>query len=392
MSKVDAAAADGLCQHWLTNAGIERETDRSHHGSATLSRTSVPAVQRRRFASALIALGAALALAALASACRGGKPSLGVAGLAFTRTDGHHSSIWVAKTDGSDARQIAAHAFAGTLSPDGRRVAYSLPQDTPDSGLTPLYVVDVESGEPRRIDEASGYAWSRDGARLAVSDGKALVLLDVTSGRRRELVRSGDVVGLSFAPDGKALAYSRHNGRVGHEYRSDIFVIRLSDGEIEQLTHDGHSDRPVWGRGRLAYRHFRFDGDWSIGELRLMRPDGSGARLFARGNEDTSQAQMGLDPLEFSEDGKRLLACAVSEFYCPPVTFTVPGGAKRELSVGDQGIRVVQAWDLARDGTEVLVDAGAFDDDTHHRVYAIPFEGGKPRLLVRDATSPSWAH
>jgi len=53
---------------------------------------------------------------------------------------------------------------------------------------------------------------------------------------------------------------------------------------------------------------------------------------------------------------------------------------------------VVQAWDLARDGTEVLVDAGAFDDDTHHRIYAIPFEGGKPRLLVRDATSPSWAH
>jgi hypothetical protein len=74
------------------------------------------------------------------------------------------------------------------------------------------------------------------------------------------------------------------------------------------------------------------------------------------------------------------------------VTFTVPDGRKNKLSVDAGGATLVQAWGLRPDGTEVLVEAGAFDDERHHRVYAIPFEGGKPRLIVRDATSPSWAY
>jgi hypothetical protein len=86
-----------------------------------------------------------------------------------------------------------------------------------------------------------------------------------------------------------------------------------------------------------------------------------------------------------------LLACAAAEFSCSPVTFTVAGLKKHGLSVVGERAMVVQAHDLARDGSEVLVEAGAFDDDVHRRIYAIPFAGGEPRLLVRDATSPSWA-
>jgi hypothetical protein len=52
---------------------------------------------------------------------------------------------------------------------------------------------------------------------------------------------------------------------------------------------------------------------------------------------------------------------------------------------------VVQAVALSRDGTEVLVHAGDFDDEPHHAIYAIPLAaGGTPRLLASKATSPSW--
>ena len=186
-----------------------------------------------------------------------------------------------------------------------------------------LYVRGVAGGQPRRIGRVFGI-WSPDSTRLAVSDPRGLFLVDVRTGKRRRLA-SADVGWLSFAPRGKLLAFSRTNGKVGREYRSDVFVVRLSDLALTRLTHDGHSDRPVWGGSWIVYRSFYLAGDWSIGRLRLMRPDGSDNRAFARGDERTSRAQMGLDPLELSADGKHLLACAAAEFGCPPVTFHGPG-------------------------------------------------------------------
>ena len=217
------------------------------------------------------------------------------------------------------------------------------------------------------------------------------------SGRRRRLA-SGQVyyAGISFSPGGGRLAFARTNGKVGRAYRSDLFAVRLSDLEVVRLTHDGHSDHPVWGRGWIVYRSFHFAGEWSLGRLRLMRPDGSGKRGFARGDERVGRAMMGLDPLELSADGTRLLACAAAEFGCAPITFTVPDGKRYDL--GARLRRTVvrlhelsTAADLSRNGREVLVDVGPFDGDDNHRAYAIPFRGGEPRLLARDARSPSWA-
>jgi hypothetical protein len=341
------------------------------------------------FASSVL-VGVA-ALAALSSACGAGSSSVHTAGLAFTRWDGQHASVWVARRDGSNARRVAVGAVAGSLSPDGRRLVYSLPQDEPSSGLTPLYVAELAGGARRRIGEASDYAWSPDGRRLAMTNGKALVLVDARSAERHELARGRDLGELSFAPDGTSLAYADANGEVGRKYRGDIFAIHLPDGEITRLTRDGHSDTPVSGRRWIVYRRFHFAGDWPIGRLRLVRRDGAAARPIAQGDERTSRGEMGLLPLKLSEDGTRLLACAATEFSCSPITLTMPGGTEHGLAVVSERAIVTQARDLAQDGTEVLVEAGAFDD-VHHRIYAIPFEGGTPRLLVRDATSPSWAH
>jgi hypothetical protein len=337
----------------------------------------------------LTAFGALLVLAA--SACENTKPD--GAGLVFTRyANAEKSSVWVADADGSDARRIAPDAYNGSLSPDGRRLAYLVPAGDPDAFPT-LFVREVAGGQPRPVGKAFKYAWSPDGMRLAASSLEALFVFDLSSGKRRKLVSGRVLGGFSFAPEGHAVAYGRWNGRAGREYRSDIFVLRISDGRITRLTHDRHSDEPVWGRSWIVYRRFHFDGEWSIGRLRLMRPDGSGDRMLARGDERTSLARMGLSPLELSEDGKRLLACAAAEFHCAPVTLAVPGGTDYNLPIRALVRRGELAYvaDLAPDGSEVLFDVGPFDGPTGHRVYAIPFEGGKPRLLVRDATDASWA-
>ena len=49
------------------------------------------------------------------------------AGLASARwTSPTDSSVWVARADGSHARRIAAEAFEGKLSPNGRWLAYAV--------------------------------------------------------------------------------------------------------------------------------------------------------------------------------------------------------------------------------------------------------------------------
>jgi hypothetical protein len=167
-----------------------------------------------------------------------------------------------------------------------------------------------------------------------------------------------------------------------------VFVTRLSDGKTDQLTHDGESSFPVWGGEWIAYGRTRFGVDEKpFWELRLIRPDGSGDRLFAR-DERTAERYYGLIPLEFSDDGKRLLACTYERYGCRPVTFEVPEGKRRELSVRDDGAGIT-ARELARDGSEVLVEVGPLEGPAN--VYAIPFEGGTARLLAKDASSPSWA-
>jgi hypothetical protein len=185
------------------------------------------------------------------------------------------------------------------------------------------------------------------------------------------------------------------SGGAGRNYRSDIFVIALPSGRVARLTHDRHSDDPVWGGRWIVYRRFHFSGDWSIGRLRLMRPDGTRDALLARGDERTSLARMGLRPVELSADGKVLLACAAAEFHCPPVMLVVPRGVgasyegtiRRLARAGELG----QAADLSRDGRAVLFTVGPFDGPVGHRVYASRFDGGEPRVLVRNASEASWA-
>jgi hypothetical protein len=328
-------------------------------------------------------LGAALiAVAALASASGGER-----AGLAFSRGD----AIWVARADGSHARRVVRHGWGAVLSPEGRRVAYFVSLGRAPDAPRVLYVVDVDGGSRRRIGQDLGApAWSPSGRSLATSSERALLIVDAVTGERREVVR-GEVYSASFAPSGTSLVYSLANDKAGRAYRSDVYVVRLSDRGTTRLTRDGHSDDPVWGGRWIVYRHFGFAGEWSIGRLRLMRPDGSESRPFARGDERVSHAAMGLDTVELSADGTHLLACAAHEFYCSPVTFTVPEGRRRVLSVPTKIHELAYAEDLSRDGRAVLVDAGPFDGDAHHRAYSVPFGGGAPRLLVREAYSPSWA-
>jgi Tol biopolymer transport system component len=311
--------------------------------------------------------------------------------------NGQRYSVWVANADGSAARKIVSRAYGGALSADGRWLAFSRLQDSPNSARVRLYVVGLAGGKPRRIGEVRSGEWSPRRAELAIIDAAGLVVVDPASGTRRPLVRGRDLSHISFSPDGHAVAYAKSNGRVAKAYRNDIFTVRISDRVTTRLTRDGHSTHPLWGPAWIVYQRLRWTGGTApLGRLWLMRPDGSGKRLFARGAEGLRRGfpVFGLDPLALSEDGRHLLACQTFEFGCPRVTLTVPGGKRdgfpklRPLE-REQGAR---ALDLSPDGTRVLVDVGSPHDDRHHAVYDVPFAGGRMRLIAADAIAARWRH
>ena len=119
-----------------------------------------------------------------------------------------------------------------------------------------------------------------------------------------------------------------------------------------------------------------------------MRPDGSGKRLLAGGHDDLRQAEVGIEPVEFSRDGRRLLACLGYEFACPPVTFSLPGGQGHVLRVGRRGESAYAAA-ISRSGTQVLAEVGKLEPP--YRVVVLPFAGGTPRVLARNAAGPTWS-
>lgn len=339
----------------------------------------------------------ALAIVASTSAAANDAGAGSRAELTFTRVNGRGYSVWVAEADGSAAREVAARAFGGSLSSDGRWLAYSRPQRSSNSALPPLYVVKLSGGKPRRIGGVRGERWSPVGATLTIVDAAGLFVVDPATGRRRVVVGGRNLWQISFSPDGRAVAYARSNGRGGAAFRIDIFVVRLSDGVTTRLTRDGRSASPLWGPEWIVYQRLRWAGGIApLGRLWLMRPDGSGKRLFARGAEGRRGGfpVFGLDPLALSKDGRHLLACQAFEFGCPRVTFTVPGGQRYGFPklTRLERKRGATPVDLSRDGARVLVDVGSPHDDRDHGIYQIPFEGGKLRLLARNAIEASWRH
>ena len=152
--------------------------------------------------------------------------------------DGTAYAIVERKTGGRDASDIVRYDAAT----GARSVILSGDRLTPPGSTTPLTIDD--------------YAWSADGTRVLIFTNTKKVwrantrgdywVLDVTSGTLKKLGGSAPASTLMFAhlsPDSTRVAYVR---------ASNIYVERLSDGAITQLTSDG-SETTINGTSDWVY-------------------------------------------------------------------------------------------------------------------------------------------
>lgn len=326
-------------------------------------------------------------------------PACAGATLAYVKNP-FKATVYVANDDGSGARKVET-GHNPRVSPDGLSVAYlhEGPKFAQELKIAPA------TGGPGRtlmknVREASSVTWSPDSKTIAALRGpelgqRKLVLIDVATGLQ-SVVATGFFSGFSFSPEGKEVAFAVAK-KEKFPPRSDVFRFSVPvPGGISllmpplQLTHDHNSSQPLWGPQKIVFvkaleaKKRQYGGK---NELFLMNADGKGVKRLTHTRVDP--LLQGLFPTEWSADGSRLLTEFQGQDVSYAVTVNPKTGAQRPVAgTGETGF---VGTDLSADGKLVLGFNGGFDPGLkNHEVQTVPYGGGKPKTLVKEAFEPSW--
>jgi hypothetical protein len=338
----------------------------------------------------IAALAAAAALLAL--------PAAAQATLAFTRNP-LHPAVFTANDNGSGAHKLGSGRNP-RVSPDGLSVAYL---DEGPGHAQELKLAPAAGGPVRTLMVGSQdpyyLAFSPDSKTIAALRGpelgkRKLVLIDVASGAQR-VVDSGYFSGFSFSPSGTELVYSKA-GSEKYPPSSDVYRFQIPIGESVRylppvrLTHDHRSLSPLWGpAGQIVFVKLLGAKQRKYGpknELYLMNPSGGQVKRLTHTKVDP--LVQGLTPTQWSASGNRLLTEFGGQDTTYAVTVNPKTGAERTLTKEREVGFVGTA--LSADGSTVLGDLGGFEPSPDHKVVTIPYTGGKPKVLVKNASEPSW--
>jgi dipeptidyl aminopeptidase/acylaminoacyl peptidase len=337
-------------------------------------------------------------------------PSVAQATLAFVRMPlslhtPFHPMVWVAEDDGSHARKLVS-GTSPHVSPDGNLIAFN-PFD-PAKGYafeSNLFIGPADGSAPvtklmGNWRETSMLRWSPDSSTIAALRGpelgkRTLVLVDVATGAQNA-VATGYFSGFSFAPQGGQLVYARA-GSEKFPLRSDVFRFEIPIGQPVRyippvrITNDHRSAYPLWGpNGTIVFVKLLGAKTRKYGpknELFLMNEAGGKVRRLTHTKVDP--LLQGLYPTAWSANGRRLLAEFEGQDTTYAATVNPRTGAQRPLvKATEQGFL---GWALSADGKLVLGSTSGFEPGPGNDVASIPYTGGKPKILAKNAFEPSWS-
>jgi len=171
--------------------------------------------------------------------------------------------IWSTRPDGSDLQRITnspGYDAEGTLSPDGRTIAFTSERD----GDLDIYLMNTDGSNIRRLTNEVGYDggpfWSHDGTKIvyrtdhpATPEGQAafrdllsrhlvrpsrmeLWVMNADGSNRHQITNLG---GANFAPyftpdDRRIIFSSNHTNPRGRNF--DLYLVNLDGTGLEQVT------------------------------------------------------------------------------------------------------------------------------------------------------------
>jgi len=330
-----------------------------------------------------------------------GAPSAAQAAFTFVRNP-LKPVVWVARDDGSHARRVGPGSTP-RVSPDGQILVYS--PVVGGSLRSELAIAPANGSGParpllRNWREPFTLAWSPDSTTIAALRGpelgsRQLVLIDVATGAQ-SVVATGYFNGVSFDPEGGRVVYAKA-AKEGFPPRTDIYRFDIPIGQSVRfeppvrLTRDHRSLSPLWGPdGTIVFVKQLGAKQRKYGpknELFLMNGAGKGVRRLTHTRVDP--LLFGLTPTQWSANGSRLLAEFNGQDTSYAVTVNPRTGAQRPVTKArEQGFAGTA---LSADGKSILGMTGGFEPGPGHKVLSIPYGGGQPKILAKNAFEPDWS-
>jgi hypothetical protein len=296
-----------------------------------------------------------------------------------------HPEVWAAR-DGGGHRVRLGEGTMPAISADGARAAWRSFGRRDAVWTAPA----DGSGRPRRVVRTStvgDVALSPDGTRLGVALPHRLAVYDAATRAEMASLR-GRMRGFAFSADAQRIVFARATSDAADAH-TDLFTAQLADGTTSRLTTGGRSLNPTWGpAGTIAFDRARpRHADAPVFQVWALDPGATSARRIT--HMRVPSLLSGLVPLELSADDTHLLAEFEGQDTSLGYTVDMTSGRVRALSRRiEQGF---VAADLSSDGDTVLGTTGSADPGGRHDVVTVPFRGGRPAVLVRDAMYPRWS-
>ena len=212
-------------------------------------------------------------------------------------------------------------------------------------------------------------------------------MVDVASGVSTTVAR-GYIQGVSWSPDGTRLMLASAPSDKRFPLETALHIVAATGGSVRALTHDHRSQYSVWGPTTIAFSRLHAAArrnDSPKSNLFTIKPDGSAAHQLT--HETVPYLLFGLVPLQFSQDGKRLRGEYGGQDTSFGQTVNPQTGATR--TIGQRRVNYI-GFGLSRDGSTILAGRGYFDPGGPQDVVTIPYGGGTPKTIVRNAFYASW--
>lgn len=226
-----------------------------------------------------------------------------------------HTEIWLTSADGSGTPRQFTGGESSTMprwSPDARVLAFLSARRDPKTGAmekTQVYELSMDGGEARRLTHlengVSSFAWSPDGAQLAV----------VSKIGPRDSLPTGE------KPNDELdyiYPFIKANGQgYLNDQRAHIWVVNVVSGEGKQITFgDQRNDSdPEWSPDgtRIAYTAFYTDKNTSSADRDLfVVPSAGGASV------ELPNTKIGVSSIQWSPTGDRIAYIAGTETNSVP--------------------------------------------------------------------------
>jgi Tol biopolymer transport system component len=305
---------------------------------------------------------------------------------------GARTSSPLTADSGADDRQPA-------FSPDGARIAFRSERD--GGGI---FVMDTSGESVRRLTDFGFHpTWSPDGREIAVASGdftfptdragavRGLFAIDVATGTKREISRTGDVMQPRWSPHGTRIAFWGLPPQTGQR---DLFTVAADGSEAESLglavTNDAALDwSPEWSPdGRHLY--FASNRGGTMNLWRVAIDEATGETLGTP--EPVTTPSLWTGGLSFSRDGRRL---AFASLDWRSTLFRAELDLERGRLAGPPvpmlaGTQPIRDHQLSPDGERLVYMRIAAQED----LFVARIDGTQSRRLTDDAArdrGPSWS-